>query len=86
VSSEPLQNFRDLPDAISGLEGEHGYVMNHPQAAITLVIELHGSEDPIEGKLVEPALHAAQFRGWLALTSLIETVRRPTDSVGDEPG
>jgi hypothetical protein len=60
-------------------------VINDPEAPITLIIELHGSEDPIEGELIEPALHAAVFRGWLALTSLIETVRSHPEATGDAP-
>jgi hypothetical protein len=42
---------------------------------IRLVIELDQTDDPIEGRLIEPASHAARFRGWLALTALIENVR-----------
>jgi hypothetical protein len=59
--------------------------MTDPDApAIMLVIELYGRDDPIEGALIEPAIHASPFRGWLALTALIDAARgsRPPDTVG----
>ncbi len=42
---------------------------------IRIVIELDGHEDPIEGRLIEPEPQASEFRGWLALTTLIENIR-----------
>ena len=56
-----------------------------PSPAIRLVIEIQDSCDPIEGALIEPAEHAAPFRGWLALTSLIEKVRGPRELVENAP-
>jgi len=50
--------------------------MTEPHAPATkLVIELYGRDDPIEGALIEPATHASPFRGWLALTALIDAAR-----------
>jgi hypothetical protein len=43
---------------------------------IKVVIDFRDEEDPIEGQLIEPASDAAHFRGWLALTALIERARR----------
>jgi hypothetical protein len=50
-------------------------VSTHRSGSIRLVIELDGDDGPIEGELVEPAGHASSFRGWLALTALIEAAR-----------
>ena len=43
--------------------------------AVRLVIELYGMDEPIQGALIEPELHASPFRGWLALTALIDAAR-----------
>ena len=53
--------------------------MLQPRApeSIRIVIDLEGESDPIEGKLLEPERHASSFRGWLAFTALIETIREP---------
>jgi hypothetical protein len=48
--------------------------------SIRLVLQLDGEEEPIEGELIEPARHATRFRGWLALTALIDAVRGPESS------
>lgn len=42
---------------------------------IRVVIELDDSLEPIQGALVEPAERPVAFRGWLAFTALIESVR-----------
>jgi hypothetical protein len=47
----------------------------HSPPAIRIVIDLDADTDPIEGTLIEPERHASAFRGWLALTALLETVR-----------
>lgn len=49
---------------------------------VRLVIHLYGSDDPIEGELIEPLKQATQFRGWLSLAALIESARKP-DERGD---
>lgn len=54
------------------------------QTLIRIVIDLDGEGDPIEGRLVEPRDHASSFRGWLALTALIEAIRTPT-APSDDP-
>jgi hypothetical protein len=51
-------------------------------AVIRIVIELNESSDPIEGSLIEPSTHAAPFRGWLALSTMIESVRTAGDPAG----
>ena len=48
---------------------------SHSPTAIRIVIDLDARTDPIEGTLIEPERHASVFRGWLALTALLETVR-----------
>jgi hypothetical protein len=53
-------------------------------APIRIVIDVDAESDPIEGRLLEPGHHASSFRGWLALTTLIEAIRTPT-SLGDDP-
>ena len=53
------------------------------QTPIRLVIDLDGEGDPIAGRLVEPSDHASSFRGWLALTALIEAVRNPAPPCDD---
>jgi hypothetical protein len=45
------------------------------------VIDFRDGEDPIEDQLIEPGSDAAHFRGWLALTALIE---RPRPSRGND--
>jgi hypothetical protein len=55
----------------------------HDPTKITIVIALNPNSDPIEGTLTEPESHASAFRGWLALASLLETIRkdgRPQDA------
>jgi hypothetical protein len=56
----------------------------HSPTVIRIVIDLDAGTDPIEGTLIEPDRHASAFRGWLAFTALLETVRTggPCD---DEP-
>ncbi len=44
-------------------------------ATIRLVIELRPNDDPIQGRLIEPADCATGFRGWLALAALIESTK-----------
>jgi hypothetical protein len=51
--------------------------------SVRLVIELSNAGDPIEGTLIEPSSHAGRFRGWLALTALIESTRRRDERQGD---
>jgi hypothetical protein len=55
-------------------------MQNRQDRPIRLVIEVEGSADPIEGTLTEPATHASRFRGWLALSALIEAARSGDDS------
>jgi hypothetical protein len=43
---------------------------------IRVVIDFRDENDPIAGQLIEPGSDAAHFRGWLALTALIERARR----------
>ena len=40
---------------------------------IQIVLELDGDADPIAGRLLAPS--ASEFRGWLALAALIESIR-----------
>jgi hypothetical protein len=42
---------------------------------IRLVIELDRGAEPIEGRLTAPYGHDVPFRGWLLLTTLIESAR-----------
>jgi hypothetical protein len=51
--------------------------------SVRLVIELSDGSDPIEGTLIEPSSHAGSFRGWLALTALIESTRQRDERPGD---
>jgi hypothetical protein len=60
-------------------------LMSQPEEKVRLVIELHGSADPIEGELIEPADQATRFSGWLSLAALIETCRS-TDASSPMPG
>jgi hypothetical protein len=56
-------------------------MQNHQDRPIRLVIELERFLDPIEGTLTEPATHASRrFRGWIALSALIEAARSGKDS------
>jgi hypothetical protein len=59
---------------------------DEPQdGSIRLVIVLTRA-DPIEGELLEPSGLAAQFRGWLALATLIESARTaPAEHQGGSP-
>jgi hypothetical protein len=59
--------------------------MDNPtgRRVVRLVIELAGEDEPIEGALLEPASCASSFRGWLALATLIETVRKSPGSPDD---
>jgi hypothetical protein len=55
--------------------------------AVRLVIELYENHEPIEGVLIDPQMHTSPFRGWLALTTLIDAARGPytTDSMPENP-
>jgi hypothetical protein len=79
LSDEPTrrQTPGSLPDANQASVNDPPAMTDtrHP-TTIRLVIELTGDQDPIEGELIKPEPHASHFRGWLALTALIETVRK----------
>ncbi len=57
----------------------------HSPTAIRIVIDLDANTDPIEGALIEPERHASVFRGWLALTALLETVRNNGQRTDEPP-
>ena len=42
------------------------------------MLELEPDHEPIQGKLIEPDAQPTPFRGWLALTALIESARTKT--------
>ena len=58
------------------LLGDHPR-MTHGHAAdtIRLVIELDRGAEPIKGRVMAPGGHETPFRGWLLLTTLIESAR-----------
>jgi hypothetical protein len=60
-------------------------VIERPPPPIRIVIELSASRDPIEGAVIEPSKQAAPFRGWLALTSLIEAARNSREPAENTP-
>jgi hypothetical protein len=53
----------------------HAMVDMRASETIRLAIELERGAEPIEGRLTAPDGHEVPFRGWLLLTTLIESAR-----------
>jgi hypothetical protein len=77
--SHSLEKQGCVPDANEDRNGEDQRMSAATNTdPIRLMLELEPDHEPIQGKLTEPDAQPTPFRGWLALTALIEAARTKT--------
>ena len=78
----PTQNHEGHPDAAAARPRNNAPIT--PTPTIQLLIELDATAEPITGTVQHgPEGDCVNFRGWLALTQAIETIRRAASRVRD---